>query len=166
MSAPCDDDWPEGLTEDEDKLFLKDKLLVPENWVEDLIAYWHNAQLMHPGRDKLQKDLESRFLFAPGRYAVLNRYCKACAVCRATKHPDRSTAGSPVYTAIPESPMRSISMDVFAMPEVTVEGEVFDCVILAVHRHSGYMVAVPGKKSKNKDKRDKYGVGLQTKTVA
>ena len=31
MSTPSDDEWPEGLTEDEDKLFLKDKLLVPEN---------------------------------------------------------------------------------------------------------------------------------------
>ena len=166
VSAPSDDDWPEGWTEDGDKLCLKDKLLVPENRLEDLIDHWDNAQLMHPGRDKLQKDLESMFLFPPGYYAVLNRYCKACAVCRATKHPNRSTAGNPVYTAIPESPMRSISMDVFAMPEVTVEGEVSDCVILGVDRHSGYIVAVLGKKSKQKDKRDKHGVGLQAKTVA
>ena len=52
------------------------------------------------------------------------------------------------------------------MPKVTVEGETYDCVILAVHRHSGYIVAVPGKKSKKKDKNDKHGVGLQAKTVA
>ena len=51
------------------------------------------------------------------------------------------------------------------MPEVTVEGEVFDCVILAVDRHSGYIVAVPGKKSNNKDNKDTHGVGLQAKTV-
>ena len=31
VSAPSDNEWPEGLTEDGDKLFLKDKLLVPEN---------------------------------------------------------------------------------------------------------------------------------------
>ena len=166
VSAPSDDDWPDGLTEDVDKVFLKDNLLVPENGVEDLIDHWHNAQLMHPGRDKLQKDLESRFLFPPGYYAVLNRYCKAFAVCRATKHPKRSTAGTSVYTAILESHMRSISMDVFAMPEVTVEGEVCDCVILGVDRHSGYIVAVPSKKFKKKDKRDKHRVGLQAKTVA
>ena len=166
VSAPSDDDWLEGLTEDGDKFLLKDKLMVPKNRVGDLIDHWHNAQLMHPGPDKLQKDLESTFLFPPGYYAVLNRYCKACAVCRATKHPDRSTARNPVYTAIPESPMRSISIDVFAMPQLTVDGEVFDCVILAVDRHSGYIVAVPGTKSKKKDKRDKHGVGLQAKTVA
>ena len=47
-------------------------------------------------------------------------------------------------------------MDVFAMLEVTVEGEVFDCVIFAVNRHSGYIVAVPSKKSKKTDKRDKH----------
>ena len=128
MSVPSDEDWPERLTEGGDKLFLKDKLLVPENRVEDLIDDWHNAELMHPGRDKMQKDLESMFLFSPGCYAILNRYCKACAGCRATKHRNRSTAGSPLYTAIPESPKRSISMDVFTMPKITVEGEVFDCV--------------------------------------
>ena len=166
VSAPSDDEWPEGLTEDGDKLFLKDKLLVPENRVEELIDHWHNAQLMHPGRDKMQQDLEWRFKFPPGYYAILDRYCSDCAVCRATKSPNHSTAGNPVYTAIPEAPMRSVAMDVFAMLEVTVEGETYDCVILAVDRHSGYIVAVPGKKSKKKDKKDKHGVGLQAKTVA
>ena len=166
VSAPSDDEWPEGLTEDGDKLFLKDKLLVPENRVKELIDHWHNAQLVHPGRDKMQQDLEWRFKFPPGYYAILDKYCSDCAVCRATKSPNHSTAGNPVYTAIPEAPMRSVAMDVFAMPEVTVEGETYDCVILAVDRHSGYIVAVPGKNSKKKDKKDKHGVGLQAKTVA
>ena len=66
VSAPSDDEWPEGLTEDGDKLFLNDKLLVPENRVEALIDHSHNAQLMHPGRDKMQRDLEWRFQFPPG----------------------------------------------------------------------------------------------------
>ena len=113
-------------------MFLKDKLLVPENRVEELIDHWHNAQLMHPGRDKIQQDLEWRFKFPPGYYAILDKYCSDCAVCRATKSPNHSTAGNPVYTAIPEAPMRSVAMDVFAMPEVTVEGETTDCVILSV----------------------------------
>ena len=57
-------------------------------------------------------------------------------------------------------------MDVFAMLEVTVEGEVFDSVSSAVDRYSGYIVAVQGKKSEKKDERDKHGVWLQAKTVA
>ena len=57
MSAPSNDDWPVSLTEDGGKVFLRDTDLVPENQLEDLIHHWDNAQLMHPGRDKLQKDL-------------------------------------------------------------------------------------------------------------
>ena len=166
VSAPSDDEWPKGLTEDGDKLFLKDKLLVPEDQMEELIDHWHNAQLMHSGRNKMQLDLEWGFKFPPWYYAILDKYCSDCAVCRAMKSPNHSTAGNPVYTAISEAPMRSVAMDVFVMPEVTVEGETYDCVILAVDRHSGYIVAVPGKKSKKKDKKDKHGVGLQAKIVA
>ena len=114
----------------------------------------------------MHQDLEWRFKFPPGYYAILDRYCSDCAVCRATKSPNHSTAGNPVYTAIPEAPMRSVAMDVFAMPEITVDGETYDCVILAVDRYSWYIVAVPGKNSKKKDKKDKQGVGLQAKTVA
>ena len=114
----------------------------------------------------MQQDLVWRFKFPPGYYAILEKYCSACAVFRATKSPNHSTAGNPVYTARPEAPMLSVAMDVFAMPEVTVEGETYDCVILAPDRHSGYIVAVPGKKPKKKDKKDKHGVGLQPKTVA
>ena len=121
---------------------------------------------MHLGRDKMQQDLDWRFKFRPGYYAILNKSRSDRAVSRATKSPNHSTAGNPVYTAIPEAPMRSVAMDVFAMPEVTVEGETYDCVILVVDRHSGYIVVVPGKKSKKKDKKDKHGVGLQAKTVA
>ena len=123
VSAPSDDEWPESLTEDGDKLFLKGKLLVPENGMEALIDHLHNAQLMHPRRDTMQQDLEWRFKFPPGNYAILDKYCSDCAVCRATKSPNHSTAGNLVYSAIPEAPTPSVAMDVFAMPEVTVEGE-------------------------------------------
>ena len=75
---------------------------------------------MHPGRDGVQQDLEWRFEFPPGYYAILNRYCNDCAGCRATKSPNNSTAENPVYTAILEATMRLIAMDRFAMPEVTV----------------------------------------------
>ena len=48
VSAPSDDEWPKGSTEDRDKLFPNDKPLVPENRIEALIDHWHNAQVMHP----------------------------------------------------------------------------------------------------------------------
>ena len=64
--------------------------------MEELIDHWHNAQLMHPGRDKMQQDLEWRFKFPPGYCALLDKYCSDCAVCRARKSPNHSTAGNPV----------------------------------------------------------------------
>ena len=39
-------------------------------------------------------------------------------------------------------------MDVFSMPEVHIRKEVFDCVVLCVDRHSGYVVAVPARKKR------------------
>ena len=47
MGAASNDNWREGLPEDRDKLFLKDKLLVPKDRVEDFIDHLQNAQLMH-----------------------------------------------------------------------------------------------------------------------
>ena len=165
VSAPSDDEWPKGLTEDRDKLFLNDKLLVPEYRVEALIDHWHNAQLMHPGGDRMQRDLERRFEFYLGYYAILYRYCNDCALSSATNSPNHCTAENPVYTSIPKVMMRSVAMEVFTMPEVTVEGGKYDGFFSAVDRHSGYIVAVAGKKSKKKDKKDKHGVGLQPKTI-
>ena len=141
VSAPSDNECPEVLTDYRDKLLPNDKLMVPEKRVEALMNNWNNVQLLRPGRDKMQRDLQWRFEFPSGYYAILNRYCNDCAMCRATKSPHHSTAGNPVDTAIPESPMRSIVMDVFAMPEVTVEGKKNGCIISAVYRHSGYIYA-------------------------
>ena len=165
VSAPSGDEWLEGSTEDKDKVFLNDKLFVPKNCVHALIDHQHNTQLMSPGRKKMQPDLEWRLEFPPEYYAMLNRYCNDCAVCRATKSANHSTAGNRVYIAIPEAPMRSIATDVFAMPAGKIEGEKYDCMVSAVDRHTGYIVAVPGKKSKKKDNKDHNGVGLQAKTV-
>ena len=164
MSAPSDDEWPEVLTKDGEKLLLNDKLLVLEIRVEALIEDWQNAQLMHPGRDKMQRDLEWRF---PGYYAIFS-------ICTATILP---SAGPGKAGTTPQRRARfmlrstrhrwrSSAMDVFAMPEVTLEREKYDCILSAVDRHSRYIVAFPGKKSKKKDRKDKHGVGPQAETVA
>ena len=46
-------------------------------------------------------------------------------------------------------------MDVFSMPEVKVGKDTYGCVFIVVHRHLGYLVAVPAKKN-----------GLTSKEVA
>ena len=42
--------------------------------------------------------------------------------------------------------MESVAIDVFSMPEVHIGEEVFNCVVLCVEGHSGYIVAAPARK--------------------
>ena len=42
--------------------------------------------------------------------------------------------------------MESVAIDVFSMPEVHIGKETFNCVVLCLDRHSGYVVAVPARK--------------------
>ena len=102
VSRPSVAEWPEVLMEDGDELFLNDKLLFPEYRVEAAIDHWHNAQLMHANRDKMQQDLECRFEVPVGYYAILNPYCNDCAVCKVTQSPNHSTVGNPIYTVFPD----------------------------------------------------------------
>ena len=39
--------------------------------------------------------------------------------------------------------MDSVAVDLFAMPEVTFQGKVYDTMALAVDRESGWIVATP-----------------------
>ena len=123
MSAPSDDEWPEGLTEDGDKLFLNDKLLVPENLVKALIEHWHNAQLMHPGRHKMQRDLEWRFEFPPQDYAILNCDCNDCAVFRATKSLNHSIGGTRVTWQSPRHPYVQLPWTCLPCPRSRLRGK-------------------------------------------
>ena len=92
-----------------------------ETRLEALIDHWHKAQLMHPGRNKMQRDPEWKFECPPGYDAIRNCDWNIYVVCRVTTSPERTTAWNPVYRAFPEVPTRSVAIDVFAMPEVTVQ---------------------------------------------
>ena len=73
-----------------------------------MIDHWHNAPLMHPGRAKVQKDLELQLLFLAGYYAFPKQYSKACASSSTTKHPKRCKL---LCIAIPESPTLTLCTD-------------------------------------------------------
>ena len=47
---------------------------------------------------------------------------------------------------VPEKFMASVAMDLFAMPEVTWEGQQFDCYLLMVDRITNWMMARPSLK--------------------
>ena len=39
--------------------------------------------------------------------------------------------------------MDSVALDVFSLPHTHFEGQEYDCVVLCVDRHSGWMMAMP-----------------------
>ena len=48
ISSPDDDEeWPQKLSVEHEKMFLNEKLLVPESRAKDLLDEWH-PELMHP----------------------------------------------------------------------------------------------------------------------
>ena len=156
MTDPDDgQDWPEGVTEEDGKLFKHGLLLVPEGRVEQLSEQWHH-RMMHPGVNKMKQDMERRFLLPVNDLkGYLKGITKACPVCQACNPPNQDHSGVQKWTPIPDTPMESVSMDIFSMPLIKVGKETFDAVVLVVDRHSGYLVAVPVHKT-----------GLCAKTVA
>ena len=126
-------------------MFLNGKLLVPESCAKDLLTEWHQ-ELMHPSAAGQWKDMEPRFPFPHGARELLNKVKSHCQVCAACNPANGSLAGDQQWRPIPDRPMESVGMDVFSMPQVKVGKDKYDCVVIVVDRHSGYLVAVPAKK--------------------
>ena len=138
--------WPKGLTEEDGKLYRNGKLLVPESRVLQLSQAWHH-HMMHPGVKKQALDMQRRFeIDQIGLYNAIKEARKGCSVRQPCNPDNRNVKGEAQWTPVPDEPMESVAMDIFSMPEVHIGKETFDCVVLCVDRHSGYVVAIPARK--------------------
>ena len=100
--------------------------------------------MMHPGVRKQAFDMQRRFeINQIGLYNDNKKVRKGCSVCQACNPDNQNVKGEAQRTPVPDQPM---AMDVFSMPEVHIGKENFDCVVLCVDCHSGYVVAVPARK--------------------
>ena len=147
MTDPDDGQrWPKGLTEEDGKLYRNGKLLVQESRVLELCEAWHH-HMMHPGVKKQALDMQRRFKIDQiSLYNAIKKVRKGCSVCQACNPDNRNVKEEAQWTPVPDQPMESVAMDVFSMPEVHIGKETFDCVVLCVDRHTGYVVAVPARK--------------------
>ena len=137
---------PKGLTENDGKLFWNGRQLVLESRVLELCEAWHH-HMVHPGVRKQARDTQQRFeVDEIGLYRATRQVRKGFSVCQACNPENRNVTGELQWTPIPNQPMERVAMDVFSMPEVHIGKEFFDCVVLCVDRHSGYIVAVPARK--------------------
>ena len=138
--------WPKGLTEEDGKLYQNGKLRVPQSRVLELCEAWHN-HMMHLGVEKQALDMQRRFeIDQISLYNAIKKVRKGCSVCQACNPNNRNVKKGDQWTPVPDQPMESVAMEVFSMPEVHIGKETFDCAVLCVDRHSGYVVAVPARK--------------------
>ena len=103
--------------------------------------------MMHPGVKKQALDMQRRFeIDQISLYSAIKKFRKGCSVCQACNPDNRNVKSAAQWTPVPDQPMQSVAMDVFSMSEVHIGKATFDCVVLCVDRHSGYVVAVPARK--------------------
>ena len=75
-------------------------------------------------------------------YNAIKQVKKGYSVRQAGLPENRNVKAEAQWKLSPDQTMESAAMAVFSMPEVHIGKEVFDCEVLCVHRHSGYVVAV------------------------
>ena len=103
--------------------------------------------MMHPGVKKQALDMQRWFKIDEiGLYNAIKQVKKGCAVCQACNPKNRNIKEESGWTPIADQPMESAAMDVFSMPKVHIRKEFFNCLVLCVDQHSGYIVNVPARK--------------------
>ena len=135
--------WPEGMKFLEGKLYQGERLCVPLSLQERLIFDAH-CFYVHIANPKLWQMLSVRYewgLESEAR-AFSKKVSQVCPVCQACQRPNNRSAVIE-STPIPPLPMVSVAIDVFSLPQVEWEGNVFDAILLCVDRHSGWVVALP-----------------------
>ena len=124
-------------------MFLGPKLCVPSPLQKEWIREVH-ALLGHVGAERLKRVLEDRYEWGDDLEAVnfATRVSHECDTFQACDRP-RNRSGPIVSAPIPPVLMANVAIDVFQMPSAKVEGRTFDCMVVCVDRHSGWLVVVP-----------------------
>ena len=137
-------------------MYYEGRLCIPSDLVAKVIRE-HHATIGHPGGEKLWKHIEHRYNFPPQAKAceLAKKIPSQCIICQAAKEPNFQMKGQIRPTPIPAKLGESIALDVFALPGVVYHGERYDCMVVAVDRLSGWIVAIPRCRK-----------GLQAKVVA
>ena len=141
-------EWPEGYKIFRNKLYLVEKLCVPEALVVPVVRA-HHEWLGHMGLERAILEISRRFEFPPQTELrkVLGEVKANCLVCQACDRPNWALKGPISMTPIPPLFMSSVCLDIFSMPIVFWEGSHYDAFLLCVDRHSGWTVAKATQKA-------------------
>jgi hypothetical protein len=138
--------WPLGvqLRGNQKQFMYKDgRLCVPESLALPLVKEWHENALGHVGKDKMAKDLNTRFIVG-NLNDLISKVRSGCQLCQACEKPNWSGIGQWRSTHIPDRPMAHIALDILSMPLAkTWDGRDVDAALVVVDRHTGLVFAFP-----------------------
>ena len=125
-------------------MYKRNLLCVPTSLTERVVKEHHRSVGLI-GADRLRAELDRWYTFGdcPAMRRAAEEIIKRCAVCQATEHPHHSLKAPIRPTPVPPRVMDSVALDVFYMDQVQFQGVEFDCLVLCVDRHSGWIVASP-----------------------
>ena len=124
-------------------MYYENRLCVPTDFTWAYIRGQHSFH-GHVGADRLWYHFEPMVEFADTEMAkkFTNVVGEQCETCQATRRA-RKLAGPWEPTPVPPRLMYSVCLDLFYLPPVEHEGEVFDTLAVCVDRHSGWIIGVP-----------------------
>ena len=139
--------WPKGFQRHGDHLFFETKLCIPTSLLPQVIHELHVAS-GHMAHQKLFLEVLRRFT-VPGRtraQQLAREVSQKCEICQANEHRHVNGKFPMQPTPIPPVPMDNIAIDVFLMKPTKFEGHQYDCMVVIVERHSGWVTAFPEKR--------------------
>ena len=135
--------WPEGAQIIDGRMFEGHKLCVPTPIQKEWVRAMHEAQ-GHVGFLRMWKILEDHYEW--GDKGVARNFARKVMrerdTCQACQRP-RNRYGPIQHAPIPPAIMASVAIDIFSLPPTKYEGKSYDCVVICVDRHSGWLIAIP-----------------------
>ena len=141
-----DAEWPVDIRIHDCRMYHRGKLCIPYALQNLWIRHSH-SEMGHPSAEKLWQLLLLQCDWAKPSNARafalgVGRECNVCQACQRphTLHTELT------YAPVPERVMSSVALDILHLPEVDFQEKSYDCAIVCVDRHSGWIVAIPARK--------------------
>ena len=137
-------DWPKGIQLYHDKMYLNQRLCVPAD-IADIVMAAHHLVSGHCGTNKLMKSLITRYEFASDFPVedMAKGVRAGCLVCQVAEPSTRRAKGIIEMNLVPDKIMSHVCLDVFSLPTTMFEGKTYDALVLCVDRLSGWIIARP-----------------------
>ena len=142
MDLEDPENWPPEIQVIGGRMFLGAKLCIPLPLQKQWIRHFIDRQ--HKGHERTWKmmDYLNEWADSMAAWRFAKQVNKQCVVCQACNRP-RNRLGPIVHTPIPPALMDHLAIDVFVLPTIRDEGRGYDCVVVGVDRHSGWLTVIP-----------------------